>query len=316
MYETILVPLDGSPFGEQVLPLAAGLARAQEATIELLRVHVPILADYGTEAFMNARQDDALREDASAYLDGVAAGIEGARAQRTTVVLADDRSVAHAICHEADSHASVLVAMTTHGRTGLTRSLVGSVADGVLRHTTRPLLLWRSTGRTPPLPAHVAHVLVALDGSEHAEAVLPHAAALADAFRARVTLLRLVGRSLSVRDDMVALPIYPLFTYGSAVAVADTAATQAAAQEARRYLERIAGQLRRERHGLAVNIRVNVQENVGAGILSAVAETGADLVAMTTHGRGMTRLVTGSTVDTVMRGRYGATLLLRPPGQR
>ena len=89
---------------------------------------------------------DQLRVDAQVYLEGVAAHLAAqAQTVRTQVVVAPYAAVA--ILEEAQEGAIDLIAMATHGRRGLARVLVGSVADKVLRGATTPVLLYRA-------PAH------------------------------------------------------------------------------------------------------------------------------------------------------------------
>ena len=128
--EDLLVPLDGSPLAEQVLPAALELAGLMEGRCTLLRVVGPGAA--------------ALAE-AEAYLERVASRLraDGTRIQ-TRVVLA--RHAAEAILEQVRAHGHDLVALATHGHGGARRVLLGSVADKVIRGASAPVLVYRPAG--------------------------------------------------------------------------------------------------------------------------------------------------------------------------
>jgi nucleotide-binding universal stress UspA family protein len=154
MFRHILIPLDGTPLAEQVLPAALTLGSWMGAEYTLMRVVEPApvaVADPIVAAIpVDPDINDRLEQAASAYLTRVAArlrGNDGHMQLRTAVVLDPDPS--EAICgflrREAgtsDEAAPIdAVALATHGREGLARLLLGSVADRVLQHTPVPLLL-------------------------------------------------------------------------------------------------------------------------------------------------------------------------------
>ena len=138
--------LDGSSLAETVLEPAQALGRPWQADYRLLRVIAP-------PGQLNANQDDPLsaheqrlieqaRQDAEAYLTKVAGRM------RTTALTVEtrltlSRNVAAAMLHEAQSAHCDLIAISTHGRGGLSRLLLGSVADKVSRSADRPVLVYR-----------------------------------------------------------------------------------------------------------------------------------------------------------------------------
>lgn len=162
MYGKILIPLDGSKLAEDVLPYVEELARRFDSEVTLIQVVAPLSklvaetvpasleptgagAAVGLEAAAEAVK--AEREGARAYLDGVAERLKaGGLTVQVEVVegMAGDAVVDYAHHHDLD-----LVAMSTHGRSGLLRLVYGSVADHVLRHAGAPVLLIRS-GKTEP----------------------------------------------------------------------------------------------------------------------------------------------------------------------
>jgi nucleotide-binding universal stress UspA family protein len=139
MYKRILVPLDGSKLAEQALPHAAAHAAAFGAEIMLLKVLGPL-----PEPSMSSPRAVRSAEAASAqlareYLEGVAAGLleEGLAVQALTV----EGKPYMQIIRFAEEHDVDLIVMSTRGHSGLSRWLLGSVADRVARGATVPLLL-------------------------------------------------------------------------------------------------------------------------------------------------------------------------------
>jgi nucleotide-binding universal stress UspA family protein len=138
--EDVLVPLDGSPLAEQVLGPAVELARLLEARCSLLRAVGPHSS--------NGRGAGGLTEAAQAegYLNGVAARLRGPGLRvRTRLLVA--RHPAEAILEEAAAQTGSLIALATHGRGGLNRLLMGSVATRLVRAAAAPLLVYRPAGK-------------------------------------------------------------------------------------------------------------------------------------------------------------------------
>lgn len=144
-FERVLVPLDGSEVAEQVLPCLARLSR-RNAEVTLLRAVASasqLAASAGAApvpAMMDLAQisEDGRRE-AQTYLDGVAAQLRKQGLQSRLIVARGE--AAEAIARAADESAVDVIAMTTHGRGGIERALFGSVADAVVRGSTRPVFL-------------------------------------------------------------------------------------------------------------------------------------------------------------------------------
>ena len=147
MYHTILVPLDGSKRAEAILPHVADLARCYQAKVILLQIIEPVPIVVGPDVIYPAppAQEEELRtKEAAAYLARQQAQlrdqglIAGACLEHGQVV---DQIINVAQRENVD-----LIAMASHGRTGLSRVFYGSVAAGVLHQVDRPLLLIRSQG--------------------------------------------------------------------------------------------------------------------------------------------------------------------------
>jgi nucleotide-binding universal stress UspA family protein len=141
-----LIPLDGSPFAEQVIPLAVALGTLTGADYRLLRVVPPVLTGgwdtLGRPATDTGRSVSELLEvQAKDYLNSVVGRLPAVSTVRTHVAV--DWPTAKVILGYADAHAIDLIAMETHGRGGLGRIALGSVADKVVRGGSVPVLLHR-----------------------------------------------------------------------------------------------------------------------------------------------------------------------------
>lgn len=142
MYQNILVPLDGSELGETALATAVDIARCTGATLTLIRVPDHPMMEYYIDqpvVLADLRSRDA--ERARDYLDAIAARL---RLDGLTVVTrVMDGAVADAILDVANTESADLIAMATHGRSGIGRFLLGSVADRVTAHADVPVILVR-----------------------------------------------------------------------------------------------------------------------------------------------------------------------------
>ncbi|HEY9227653.1 MAG TPA: universal stress protein [Gemmatimonadaceae bacterium] len=295
MFKKILVPLDRSALAEQAIGQAMRIARGAKAAIELVLVYQPHPIDAPWE-----KEDETAN---SQYLDGIARDLQS-RSALPVVYVVLRGSPAECIC-ERDAD---LIVMTSHGRTGFNRAWLGSVADAVVRHTSVPVLMLRPTkGSTSRGKAGRAfkHILVLVDGSEFAAEVLGPAIDLAKAIGANLTLFRAVYPiPLITRVDEWIPSMY-------APIPADEKATAEAAAQAKADLESLAQQIR-DAHALAVSADVTVNERFADGIVQFAKSHNIDCIAMTTHGRGASRLVLGSVADKVLRGS-GLPVLIRRP---
>jgi nucleotide-binding universal stress UspA family protein len=210
------------------------------------------------------------------------------------------------ICQRAHDVDADLIVMTSHGRTGLSRSWLGSVADAVLRRSAVPVLLQRPIeGKSRRDAAHhlFKHVLVPLDGSGRAAEILSSASSLARSSGARVTLLRAVQPVPAIIADAGLPFIYP-------PTIQDDVATARLVDEAKQEIAEVARRLRVD--GVAVEAHVVVAAHIASAILDFARGHDVDVIAMTTHGRGASRLLIGSVADKVIRGSGLPMLLHRP----
>lgn len=146
MYSTILLPLDGSPLAEQALPHAAALAEHFQSKLILLKVLVPLDKNLSLPPGAVKRAEAATRELANQYLDRVAARIQDKGFPITTVTMPGrphEKIVQFAEIEPVD-----IVVMCTRGQSGLSRWLMGSVADRVARSVNVPVLLIRAANES------------------------------------------------------------------------------------------------------------------------------------------------------------------------
>ena len=187
--------------------------------------------------------------------------------------------------------------MTTHGHGGLSRFWLGSVADGLLRRTSVPLLLLRS--KEPLSAPEFRHVLIALDGQPEGEKILEPAIALGSSSPdCRYTLVQVVEPPIPVITHLAMQP-----------AKLPPNWQEMRENSARSYLERVAKGMRAR--GLSVATQVIRGRAVGEEILALADPSGADLVVVGTHGaRGLERWLLGSVADKVIRGAAHQVLVV------
>jgi nucleotide-binding universal stress UspA family protein len=139
----ILVPLDGSTLAERALPAAVAIAKLNEASLTLFRViePVPILAPEGLipqPTILDASVLDELKTQARTYLERIGENLRKEGLNARCRIALDDRT-AQAILE--GSRESDLIVLATHGRHGVARMLLGSVADKLVRGATEPVLV-------------------------------------------------------------------------------------------------------------------------------------------------------------------------------
>ncbi len=145
MYKTILVPLDGSPRAETILPHAVSLAVKYEAKLVLLQVVEPIVAmvtPYDMVPYVDKDAAERTMQEVKSYLAAKEGELRGEGVNAKSVV--ESGPVVSVILDVAEREQADLIAMASHGRTGLSRVFYGSVAAGILQKADRPLLLIRA----------------------------------------------------------------------------------------------------------------------------------------------------------------------------
>lgn len=145
MYKTILVPLDGSKRAERILPHVEALAHKFDAKLVILQVVEPILvgvSPYDAGAMYLAEEVERRTEEAKAYVAGLQGALREKKIEVQTKV--EYGPIVATILETADEYDVELIALASHGRTGLARVFFGSVAAGILNRAERPLLVIRA----------------------------------------------------------------------------------------------------------------------------------------------------------------------------
>jgi nucleotide-binding universal stress UspA family protein len=299
MHSKILVALDGSRTAEAVLPLALYLASRLKIPLELIRVvdtgefgassspEIARLLDGMTADELRLSQD-YLRTLAG-KLDGVEVGFDAVKGRPAEVIL-DKGAVEQA----------AIIAMATHGRSGVDRFLIGSVAEKVLRGSANPLLLVRAGKEADnAAPDGFRTIIVALDGSELAERILPTVADLAKKLEAEILLFRAYH-----------IP-YSVYTGDEAFyAVNFEEMTASVCAEAKDYIEKKAAELRSS--GVEKVTCLAKEGLAGDEIIALGNRIPNALIAMCSHGRsGVKRWVLGSVTETVVRHANDPVLVVR-----
>ena len=280
MLDRILVPLDGSKLAEQALSAATGLAQKSGAEIVLMTAIAPAERWSTRETATWEEEEAAL---AKGYLDAVARPLRDNRlAVRTRVIWG---RIGDMICEVAREEGADLVVMTTHGRSGIRRYIIGSVADNVLRTIDRPLLMINALEEAPP-ELTLRRVLVPLDGSPLGETVVPFVKRLVGGAHAAIILERVVVPPSVLYAEQYMPSMAPV--------LGDLEA------EAQDYLETL--ELRLEADGFKVQTSVETGFPAQT-IVDAAERFAADVIALTTHGRtGPARSLLSSVADAVVRG--------------
>lgn len=271
----ILIALDGSPEGEQILQEVARVGSADTALdlIHVLPASSRGVPDLGLDA-----------EDVAAeYLDRVARGIRG-RKVRTCLWRGEPQEELPKAARSLDAD---LLALTTHARRGLARLLMGSVAEAVVRSAPVPVLMTRPGLARPVKP--LERLLVPCDGSASSLEVLSTVRELAGESGAEVVLLQVIGIPAVVPPELAFVP--------------------PPEPDPAHALDELASRLARE--GLRARTMVT-RGSPARQILEQARAIDADLIVMTTAGRkGLSRLLLGSVSESVVRRMDRAVVLHR-----
>jgi len=300
MFERILIPLDGSPRAELILTQVGRLLRREDSEILLLRsVDVPAALLTRSEAARRLREE---RAEAQRYLHDLARRFadQGAKVHGRVV----EGPPAETILETARTEGATLIALCTHGRSGVARWVMGSVAEKVIRASEVPVLLVRSFRRSPqgdlepsgPQELPLRRILVPTDGSPESMAVVSPAEKMALLFGSQIVLLHVVP------------PWYPPPAWSGMeggflppppppVPEKDSATVKMA--------ERFA------QAGLKVT-RMTSSGDAAAEIVDHASVPGIDLIAMASHGRsGVSRWMLGSVAERVLRSAMVPLLIVR-----
>jgi nucleotide-binding universal stress UspA family protein len=281
MYDDILIPTDGSDSAELAARHGVVLAEAYGSRIHALSVVDERDYDGGVvdgETVVSEGRAAAERE-ARRAVESVADLVDSDVVTEVTFGVPSEAILAYAAEAGID-----LVAMGTHGRTGVRRFIIGSVAEKVVRRADVPIVTVRASDTAPAWPP-IERVLVPTDGSEASFAALPHAFDLAERFGATVD-------GLYVVDERTKSSFYNVGT-----ALEDVVGgMEAAAETATERIESAAAD-----RGVAVSTTV-IEGLPSRAICTHAEESGTDLIVMSTHGRtGLAHYLLGSVTERVVR---------------
>lgn len=288
MWKRILVPLDGSNLAELALAYAEELATAFNSEVVLLYVSEP--------------KEDQYRPMHQLYVEEVAKRVgEHIKkpAKIKTAVLTGEP--AEEIINYAQKNKASVIIMASHGRSGITAWVMGSVAGNVLQATEVPVLLIgvSKPSRKAPPKRLVERVLLPLDGSESGEVAMPYVMKLIDRLGAEVILFGVVAAGQHIRTvgglDYI---LYP------------EAELELVKAEAREYLDRVYRRLKGRKDALRVELKVG--DDIAGEIIRFADKAKASLIAISAHGHsGIEKWVFGSVANKIVQASKIPVLVVK-----
>jgi len=269
MFDTILVPLDGSQLADCVLPHVVAIARPFDAEITLLRILEKRYA--GTSAQMFDLLNWQINKTKSAlYLDKIQTRLETSNIRVQTEVL--EGLIAEGITEYAQSQGMKLIVLSSHGRHGLTQWGISSVTQKTILSAQTSLLIVRAhAGELTEAPVY-QNILVPLDGSQRAENVLPIITQLANFHKSKIHLVQVIQTPEMARQMP---PVREDIELSSRIVERNR-------EEAERYLEQLKSRSYLE--GITVQTHLIASDNAAVALHQLVEQEQIDLVALSAHG--------------------------------
>ncbi len=313
MFENILVPLDGSRYAESVLPYVVVFARAFNGHVTLLHIidleqYLPSWRVPTSGQTLQVQYERLLAQlpgiaetAAHVYLQEQSASMRGKGIEASEVVRHGKPAEVLAAYGDGGGERPGLLALCTHGRSGLGRAVLGSVADRLLRTSRVPLLLVHPSDGTAGEAGGVHQIVAALDGSQFSEAVVPYVQEAALRLDVPVHLVQV-------------LPTLARIYLGTQIEVFPPDILEEVEGAAHAYLGGVASRLRRSRVRVETHV---LQGEADSAIIRFGDERPGSLLALTTHGRsGLGRWMLGSVADKVVRSSHDPVLIIHPtPGE-
>jgi nucleotide-binding universal stress UspA family protein len=296
MINHILVPLDGSALAECVLPYVSAIAQAFYARITLL--HIVALPDLGRgKQAIDSLDWHLRRREAQAYLDRISSQLRNVDLRVDQRIL--DGAAAQGVIDFAQNTDVDLVALSTHGQSGLSGWNISSVVQKIILRSFKSILLVRAyqSGVIDFAKIHYKRLFVGLDCSTRAEYILPVAIRLAQSFGAQLVLGTVIQKPelvyrLRLSEDDVEL----------ATRLADRNYRMACD-----YFERLHARL--SLLGIDLQSRLIVSDNTTTSLHDMVEHEDPDLVMLVAHGHsGERRWPYGSIATSFMT--HGTTTLM------
>ena len=298
MYDTVVIPTDGSEHSVQAAERGLALARRYGST-----PHVISIVDVQRAAGLFSAggiSNEFVDQVEAAGREAVRAIEEIARdedAVRSAVVQGSLwKAPSAGILEYATDHDADLIVIGTHGRTGLDRTLAGSVTERVVRSSSVPVLTVRAADHAAV--SEYDRILVPTDGSEYAAAAIDHALSVAQACNASIHVLFVVdieSNTMVTESSSYALLQDELETIG----------------------QEVTGSIGTQIEEIGLNVVTEIHQGFPPGtILEYVADREIDLVVMGTHGRtGLNRVLLGSTAARVIREAEVPVLSVKPDSE-
>jgi nucleotide-binding universal stress UspA family protein len=311
--KTILVPLDGSALAEQVLPSVRSFASLMPSTIHLLhivseadRYHLLFDDPYGvgepitttteptTQATVPMTSWDVLRQNATVYMSQQAERLNAAGFQADFEVRLGDAP--ELIADTAERIGANLIAMATHGYSGLRRWALGSVTDRVLHVTNTPMLIVRGTEKNVGEPK-LKQIMLTLDGSPLARQATPLASEIATLAQAELVVLTAIAPPYLEAPELIGA----YYSYDEALA----AVRARLPNELGLYADVL------KQHHVPVT-PIAVSGLPAEAIIDEAEERKVDLIVMATHGAGgLRRWALGSVADKIIHASRVPLLIVR-----
>ena len=299
MYRNIMVPVDGSSFSKEAVFQGLRIASKCGATLRLVRVSAPPVFNASPDSF--TLESESHRQARAAELADLYCIAAECRAHSTVNVTASLQHgpVLESLISYAHRTRVDLIVMRSHARKGLARAWFGSIADGLIRKSSIPILVVR-----PPTLAAATdgsfgfrRVLVPLDGSTLAEESLAAAAAFARIDRAQLILLRIIVPA-KLHDE------HALWAAHGPAGANDAA-------DAERYLNSLLAST--ADRSMDIRRRIVISDDVPGAILRVAEGEQVDMIAIATRGHGaIARAANGSVADRVMREAQMSAMVLHP----
>jgi nucleotide-binding universal stress UspA family protein len=277
VYNKIVVPLDGSSLAEVALPYAEEVAGKLGKKITLLSVLPPndTKQQMSHHRYLKDVTDNTLQQIKKYTDNAVKDEVQVEAATRWG-------SPAEGILNFVRKGHPCLIVMATHGRSGLSRWAIGSVADKIVRASNmQPLLLIRANGAHPDVRARriFKKVLVPLDGSRESEAVLPHISGIARNLKMEIVLLKVIKKAKN------------------------------GYQSTENYLKSCCHRLEQEKISTQYHVKVG---SAAEEIIDLADELASDLVAMSTRGQATTSIwPLGSVAQKILLAGNTPLMLIR-----
>jgi nucleotide-binding universal stress UspA family protein len=294
MYKNILIPTDGFEQSERAVQAGLEWVRRLQAQALVVLVMQPPISYAGLSFEHELRQEgQAVVDRWEKYGAGRHIAVKGH--------FAEGGDVAHKLVDLASQAGCDLIVMGTHGREGLARLFLGSVAERVVRLSRVPVLLLRFDGALQSAQVFPERILVALDGGKASELALDQAIGLGQVLGSELVLLHVV-------PNLWMPPAYETLVFDVANRQELDAQMQAEGQA-------LLSKAQARSQGLKTKtlLRHSGDPRVGQTILEAAQKEKAQLIVLGTHGySGFDRLLLGSVAETVAHHAPMPVLLVRP----